>query len=75
MNSPVEYQPNNHSLESRVARLEATCEFILQELRQIQEDFRDIRRTAQIDFRILFGALIFATLGLSGLMAKGFGWI
>jgi hypothetical protein len=27
------------------------------------------------DFKILFGALITLALGLSGLMAKGFGWI
>lgn len=27
------------------------------------------------DFRILFGALIAVTLGLAGLMARGFGWL
>jgi hypothetical protein len=26
------------------------------------------------DFRVLFGAIIFVSLSLAGLMAKGFGW-
>ncbi len=37
--------------------------------------FSEIRKEARSDFRITWAGLIAAALGLSGLMAKGFGWI
>lgn len=42
---------------------------------EVNAEFRAVRKEASGDFRILFGALITATLGLAGLMAKGFGWL
>lgn len=42
---------------------------------ELRADVKDCDRRRDRDFRILFGALITIALGLSGLMAKGFGWI
>lgn len=50
-------------MEARIARLEAHVE-------HIREDVSSIK----VDIRILLGMIIAATLGLAGLMAKGFGW-
>lgn len=62
-------------MEARVAKLESTTEHILRELVEMKSDIRDLRSDAKVDFRILFGALIFASLGLAGLMARGFHWL
>ena len=62
-------------LPERVARLEVTCERILDELRELRSEMRDLRRTASSDFRILFSAIIAVALGLASVMANGFGWI
>ena len=75
MNSPDYPHPDYSRLEERVARLEATCEYILEELREIKADMREMRRDMVVDFRILFGAIIAVAVGLTGIMAKGFGWI
>jgi len=48
---------------------------ILCVLAETKSDLRDIKREARQHFRSLFGVLIFAVLGLAGLMAKGFHWI
>lgn len=71
-------QPNR-SIEERLARVETALEFLIaenkeirQELIRLREDINAIRTT---DFRLLFGALIFVTLGQVAIMAKGFGWI
>jgi hypothetical protein len=37
--------------------------------------FDSFRQELRDDFRTLWGALFFLGLGLSGLMAKGFGWL
>ena len=52
----------------KIARLEATVEYVVREL-------GDLRRSQERDFRLLFGVLIVTTLGLAGLIAKGFGWL
>lgn len=64
----------NDPMEARVAKLESTSEHILRELAEMKTDIRELRKDGQRDFRILFGALIAAVLGLAGLMAKGFHW-
>lgn len=66
---------NYGGMEARVAKLEATTGYILASVEDIKKDVREIRASATTDFRILFGALIVATLGLAALMAKGFHWI
>ena len=63
-----------NSMEARVAKLEAGVEHIQSGIQEIKTDVREIKKDAKEDFRILFGALIFAALGLAALMAKGFKW-
>ena len=61
-------------MEARVAALEAHVTHIQGDVAEIKRDLKDLRVDARGDFRILFGAIIAAALGLAGLMAKGFGW-
>jgi len=49
--------------------------------KEVKDEFRDVRQDQKTDFRITFGALIAATLGLASLigglaaiMAHGFKW-
>lgn len=62
-------------MEARVAKLEASSEFIQREVSDLKSEIRGMRSDARSDFRLLFGAIITVALGLAGLMAKGFGWI
>ena len=43
MNGPSEHPPPSPALPERVARLEVTCERILDELREIRNDMREMR--------------------------------
>ena|SRR5690606_18877563 len=70
---------DNGGMESRIARLETTVEYIQRDIVEmkghinaLRTDVSGIRTT---DFRLTFGAIITVALGLAGLMAKGFGWI
>ena len=78
--------PGGAQLEARVAKLEIHAEYIRRDLDDLKADVRDfrgeskssfslIRADMKTDFRLVFGALIASTLGLAGLMAKGFGWL
>lgn len=58
-----------------VARLESGVSHIRLDLGETKADVRGIRTEARSDFRLMFGALIAATLGLAALMARGFGWL
>lgn len=62
-------------LEARVAKLESDVNHIRSDIRDIKTDIKELRNNQRTDFRTLFGALIFAALGLASLMAKGFGWL
>lgn len=62
-------------LEARVARLESDSEYIKRDIAEIKDDLKEVRKDMREDFRILFGALIVVSLGLAGMMAKGFGWL
>ena len=62
-------------MEARVATLEAHAAHIQSDVAEIRADIREIKREARADFRITWGAIIAATLGLAGLLAKGFGWL
>jgi hypothetical protein len=62
-------------MEARVAKLEAGVEHLQSDLKDVKSDVRDMRKEAREDFRILFGAIIVATIGLAGLLAKGFHWL
>ncbi|HEX5048809.1 MAG TPA: hypothetical protein VFX89_16975 [Gammaproteobacteria bacterium] len=58
-----------------MAKLESDVGHIQADVREIKEDLKETRREARVDFRVLFGALIVAAIGLAGLMARGFGWL
>jgi hypothetical protein len=62
-------------MEARIAKLEAHVEHVQTDLKDIKDDIREIKKDAREDFRILFGAIVIAALGLAGLMAKGFHWL
>lgn len=62
-------------LESDVGNIKTNIEDIKKDIREFRTEIKDVRKDMQLDFRILFGSLIFAVLGLAGMMAKGFGWI
>ena len=62
-------------MQARVAKLESDVEHMKNTLKEIKDDVREIKRDARSDFRIFFGALITVSLGLAGLMAKGFHWL
>ncbi|HVB69726.1 MAG TPA: hypothetical protein VNE67_17910 [Acetobacteraceae bacterium] len=40
----------------------------------LRQEIHELRNVQERDFRIMFGALITATIGLAALMAKGFHW-
>lgn len=67
------------AMEARIAKLEVAVEYIQRDVAELKADVRDLRtevhRIRTTDFRILFGALISVALGLSAIMAKGFGWL
>ncbi len=62
-------------MESRVAKLEASVEYIQKDIGEIKLDIRELRSNHDRDFRILFAAIIATALGLAYLMAQGFKWI
>lgn len=62
-------------MEARVAKLEASVGYIEREITDLKTEVRGLRSDARSDFRILFGSLITLAIGLTGLMAKGFGWL
>jgi hypothetical protein len=66
-------------VEPRIAKLEATQEFIQRDIRDLKEDLRavrtDITAIRTTDFRLMFGAITAVALGLSGMMARGFHWM
>jgi hypothetical protein len=62
-------------MEPRIAKLEAAVDHIQRDIGDIKIEVRTLRENARTDFRVLFGALIFATIGLAGMMAHGFHWL
>jgi hypothetical protein len=57
-----------------VAVLKRDVHEVRQDIKEVRHDIKDVRTHQERDFRLLFGTLITVTLGLAGLMAKGFGW-
>lgn len=64
-----------NGMEARIAKVEATVSHIQSDLTEVKGDIKGLRNEARNDFRLTFGAIVAVALGLSGLMAKGFGWI
>jgi hypothetical protein len=67
--------PHDPGMEARIAKLEADVGHVQRDISKIKLDFPDLRKALGTDFRMLFGALIMATLALAVVMAKGFHWI
>lgn len=66
--------PGGMELEARVAKLETHVEYIRRDVDALVKGVAEHRKETAADFRILFGALITAALGLAAVMAKGFHW-
>ena len=58
-------------MEARIARLESEVRHIQSDIAEIKTDVRELRS----DNKILLGMITAASLGLAGIMAKGFGWL
>lgn len=58
-------------MEARVAKLEASAEFVRVQMTELRADVRELRG----DMKLLLGAIVGVALGLAGLMAKGFHWL
>ena len=61
-------------MEARVAKLESDVSHIAETLRDIKTDIHLLRKEAREDFRIVCGIVIVTTIGLAGLLGKGFHW-
>lgn len=70
---------NDGGMEARVAKLEAVAEHLRRDVDDLRADVKELRRDVHgirtTDFRLIFGAIIAVSLGLAGIMAKGFGWL
>lgn len=62
-------------MEARLAKLEASMEYVQRDVSDIKTDIRRIHDAVDSNFKLTFGGLIFVALGLAGIMAKGFGWL
>lgn len=67
--------PHDPNMEPRIAKVEASLEYVHETLRDIKSDVREIKLHARTDFRVIFAALIAVAIGLASLMAHGFKWI
>ena len=62
-------------LDSRVARLEVRMEHVESNIGDLKAEVRSLRERMDNDFRITWAGMITLTIGITGLMAKGFGWL
>jgi hypothetical protein len=62
-------------LETDVAEIKKDVDYLKRDVGEIKADLRGVKDRQERDFRLLFGAIIFVALGLTGVLAKGFGWI
>lgn len=67
--------PHDGGMEARVAKLEAAVEHIQGDIAEIKADLRSLRDKVDAHMLILAGMIIAASLGLAGLMARGFHWL
>ena len=61
-------------IESDVAVLKNDVAHIQGDVSELRTEVRGVRQSQEREFRILFGAIISVAVGLSALLAKGFGW-
>jgi len=63
------------AMQARVAKLEAGVAHLERDVADIRAELRLLRSDQRADFRLTWGAIIVAALGLAGLMVKGFHWL
>jgi hypothetical protein len=61
-------------IEIDIAVLKTDTAYIKRDTSDLRTGVEKLRVSQERDFRMLFGAIIFVSLSLAGLMAKGFGW-
>jgi hypothetical protein len=62
-------------MEARLARIESDVDYIKRDIGAIKTAVKETNADLRTDFRLLFGALMAAVIGLAGIMAKGFHWV
>jgi hypothetical protein len=62
-------------MEARLARIESDVDYIKRDIGEIKTAVKETNVDLRTDFRLLFGALIVAVLGLAGILATGFHWL
>ena len=62
-------------LDSRVARLEIRTEHVESNIVDLKAEVRSLRERMDNDFRITWAGMIALAIGITGVMAKGFGWL
>ena len=67
--------PYDSGMEARIAKLEAHTEHIQREVGEVKADLRALARKVDAHLLILGGTLIASSVGLAGLLAKGFHWV
>ncbi len=68
-------EANVDGIKVDVAVLKADVHYIKHDMSDMKSDIRVVKDRQERDFRLLFGAIIFVALGMTGVMAKGFGWL
>lgn len=63
------------SLRDRIESMRDPIDGMRDRMDAVRDRMDGLRDRMERDFRVLFGALIAVTLGLAGLMAKGFHWL
>jgi len=62
-------------MEARLAKLEASMEYVQKDVADIKTDIRRIHDSVDKNLKLYFAGLIFVALGLAVIMARGFGWL
>jgi hypothetical protein len=62
-------------IKTDVGHIKEHVSELAREQKTFRAEMNEFRTRHERDFRILFAALISVALGLSAVMAKGFGWI
>ncbi|MEO7493942.1 MAG: hypothetical protein ABIT83_08370 [Massilia sp.] len=66
-------------IDIQLARAEVYSETTRGDIRKLQDDHRDLGKALQairtVDFRLMYGTMFGLAVGMTGLMAKGFGWL
>lgn len=53
----------------------ANVEHIKASLHDVKTELRDFKKQSRVEFLLIFGAIITTTLGIAGIIAKGFHWL